>query len=393
MSSKRYLLILLLLGSMVGLLAQPRLSMDAGLYLDDELELKARNRISATGSFGQGWNWELQSDLHRSRGQSAAQLEELTHAGKAELGYQSGLGTYRLGYTHSVFGESSLLGLYPAWMPALNYKRLMAHQASFSSHNAYDDWSLDAYGIYRHLRVEPYSFDFGDFQFHPQDPEGYSDAFGGAKLSWDASNAVKIYTAMEIKAGFHAEEDPYDYSTVTLGCEGLYKPLPQGRLEGSVQISHRDGDAIDAPKANLVRARLRYQHTFMPGLSGFITWENNTCFADSLSALYLISNYLRPQLVYTLDYDPSGMSYLRLGGKYSPENEASAVFGDGEARLWKGLYASLGAGLIPERLEQYSSALLYRFSSSELGIRYLHREFIIYPGKTDYWGVETRLYW
>jgi len=393
MSSKRYLLILLLFACLDLLSAQPGFMLDSGFYLDDDLDLKVSNRIGVYGQFGSGFDWELESDLRRAVGQSGPRLHEYIHTAQAEVGHKSALGNFRVAYANTIYGEPELMGLYPAWMPVAVYKRLMAQQGYLSASSSHEAWSLDAGALYRYLRVEPWQLDFSDFQFYPQPRTGFADLYGDARLSWQAGQDLSFYAAVHLKAGFYDENDPYDYNAVKLGSDLHIKPWARGRLDAGFAVSHREGDAIDAPRANLVQTRLRYQHSLMPSLNGFITWENNTCFDDSLSALYLISNYLRPQLVYSLDYDGTGMSFLRLGAKYSPENDANAIFGDAEARIWKGLYAGLGYGNIPDRMEQYSSALLYRFWGSEAGLRYQHREFKIYPGKTDYWGVETRLYW
>lgn len=393
MSSKRYLLILPLLGLLMGLAAQPRFALNTGLFTDEDWEPRIHNRLSVNGSLGRQLDWELESDLYRSQGLSGPQQQVLSHDARASLAYRMSSLRLKAQYANTLYDDSVLMGLYPVWMPFNTYERRMAHQGSMTAGWELGAISIDASGIYRYLRAKPWMLDMSDFQLYPQDPEGFSDLYASGEVGYRIGSDIRVLVAYDHKQGFYSEDATYDMNSVKLGCEASVKPLENGRLEGSVAVSHRSAEAIDDPRANLVKARLRYQHRLLPNLSGFLSWENNSCFDDDLGAIYLISNYLRGQCVYTLDYDASASSYLRLGGKYSPENDASAVFADAEAKLVKGLYAGVGTMLIPERLEQYHGSLGYRLGSAELGLRYQHREFKIYPGKTDLWGLETRVWW
>lgn len=394
MSSKRCLLIIFLLWVSTAIFCQTLASLKTEVYADADWNLRAENHLDISFPQGKHLQWDLSSDFIRAVGFTDNQIQDThnhTTIGMTYIPYtRLTLGTE---YRNIVFGDADILPLYPTWSN-MQYKRHMQHWAHV---NVSGSWSVLAWklnGAFKSLDLTPYLIDPVDFELKPQADDSYQDVYSSANIGWSVGPNVLLHAGLDIKESLFADSGAYDFNVFELGCNFQTDIGNAGMLSADISVTHRDGKDVNPQTQNLIHSQIRYKHNLVSGLSGFITFENNSCMDAELSEVYLISNYVRAQLRYTMPWDEQSLSYITSGYKYSPENNANAVFADAEAYLGLGVMTRLGFSHIPDRFNHLQASLAYRFSAvNDVGLVYHHREVIARPGKTDYWGLETKLYW
>ncbi len=397
MSAKRCLLILPLLALACLLQAQSAFSLhSAGGMATGGAAVAyfGNSRLAWQHRFSPSLDLRLSSDLHATDRPLAPTTQKLWHIAELEARYHSAPLQIRAGYRNLAFGSSQLLGLYPAWVPAQSQKRLLEHQAGLAANWDTEILQAAAYAQAKHLRYTPYELDLETFELLAGENTGVTDLYSGLNLQLSLPGGLSARVALDHKDGIFADAGIYRLTNIKAGLAATIDPLPASTLSASFDVTNRQGDAIPHGRRNLLETRLRYRHRFNDTLAGYLLWINNSCLNGDLNRVRLVSNYLRAQLKYSFVSDPSGGSYVIVGAKYSPENEADAWFASGDYRLWNRLYSGLEINCQPGRALGYGARLSYYYIPvNEIYLRYLRSENEILNTRADYWGLGTSLYW
>lgn len=376
------------------LCAQPILILKSSVYSDVDWALRAENRFDVSNSPSADFHWTISNDAIHAKGFTENNKQTL-HINTNLRALYSHTDAFRLAasYRNISYGSAEILPLYPSWS-SLQYKRRMQHWGGIEGTGSIGALNINASGSIKALYLTPYMIDPADFELKPQSNDTYQDVYANLLLGINVLGSVDVYAGIDYKDALYTDNNEFGISNVMLGSKVRIQASDIGQLLLTAHLTHREGEPVSAEKANLLHSKARYQHRFNPDLSGFITLENNMCVDNEASALYLVSNYARVQLRYNMPWDAESTSYLTGGFKYSPENDANALFADSELRVMGNVYARLGCNVTLDRYQHYTGAMCYRFSSiNEIALAYHHREFSSRPGKTDYWGLETKLYW
>ena len=350
-----------------------------------------QNRAGWEGTIARDLTLQVDSDLRWSDLYLRDNPQKAWHSGTAALQWQHGDLALKAAYRNTIYGSSQQAQLYPRWQPLTEYQRSLQHQIAVAA-----DWSgiIDIYAMQKNLQVTPYTFDFDTFQFTEGEGQGLNDLYAGIGAAWQATDNIKLSLGADYKDGTFASEDTYQITSVNARAEAQY-PLAYGsRINGSLTVEHREGDFLDSQRANVLHTRVRVQKRVINDLSAMLVWENKSCFDNGFGALRLLSNYLRLQAVFNLGYDTSATSFVLAGGKYSPENDASAVFAETECLLAYHTYASAGAQWIPDRQSVVKVALIHRFMrDQDIRLVYNRVNNLESSQHTDYLGVATGFWW
>ena len=309
----------------------------------------------------------------------------------AALDWQKGTLALKAAYRNISFGDAAPLQLYPNWAPTTEYRRKTQHQAALAA-----DWRDNVRGwvMYKRLNALPYTLDFNTFELVQGEETGLEDLYGGLGLAWKPSENWKLAVGADHKDGTFVRDDLFRVTKLTASAEAQYSLDYGSRLEGSLAVEHREAGFADSQRENVLRTRLRLQKRVTSELSSLLVWENNSCFDNKFHALRLISNYLRLQAVLNLPYDPAAASYILGGVKYSPENDASALFAETDCLIGWHSYAGCGAQIIPERQSILKGWLSHRFwKNQEVRLGYSRVENLANSAHTDQVGVSAAFWW
>jgi len=359
--------------------------------LSDPSGWMLQNRMGWERAISADLSLALDSDLRWTDHYLENDPQKAWHSGNAALKWHNGPFTVKAAYRNTFYGSSAQAQLFPQWNPLTEYKKSLQHQSAVAA-----DWdeTIDVYAMHKHLRATPYTFDFGTWQFVEGQEDGLDDVYAGIGAAWKPSQHLKLLLGTEYKDGNFATDGQYQITTLTAGAETNYSLSYGSRVDGSLRVEHREGDFADTQRANVLRTRIRVQKRIINDLAAMLVWENNACFDNGFSALRLISNYLRAQAVFNLGYDAEAASFLSGGFKYSPENEATAVFGETDCLIGFHTYAGAGAQWIPERQSTLRASLTHRFmKNQDVRLSYTRVNNLETPSHTDYLGISTGFWW
>jgi hypothetical protein len=350
-----------------------------------------QNRMGWQGSIAPGTTLLMDSDLRWSDVLLQDDLQKAWHSGSIRLDWKTAPFNISAAYRNLLFGSPARAQLFPTWDPLTEFDRNLQHQTTLKA-----DWNntVSLYGMHKHLRVIPYTFDFDIGQIVMGDEQGLDDLYAGIGTTWRPSRNWTLGLGADYKDGTFATGEQYEVASYRGSVQCEYPFSQNSGVSGSIVVEHRDGDFADAQRSNVLRSRVRVQHRIINDLSAVLVWENNSCFDDQFSALRLMSNYFRVQSVFNLGYDVSAGSYLLGGIKVSPENDASAMFAEAECLIGYNVYAGTGLQVIPDRQNTYTASLSRKFlKNHELSLEYNRAEDLKTDIQKDYFGLSTGFWW
>ncbi len=354
----------------------------------------AQNRLTWERAFSPWLNLRLGSDLYIFGRTTPSGPHEQWHNGEAELSYRHNGFTVSAAYRNRAFFDQMMMNLYPAWAPSGIQERHMQHKASLEADYESTFFQAGAYAQAKQLDYTPYMFDFSTFEFIPQPAESAADVYYGAETRVRLMDGLSARVSAHHKDGLFAEEGTYRLTQISGGLDAEYQVFGNTGLQASFNWTNRSGSSISEQRRNLVQTALRLHDKLTPDLAAALTYVNNSLINEDLSELYLLSNYLRAHLQYSFPSDPSGGSYLLLGGKYSPENKASAAMLEGDYRVWGRLYAGLSINYQPDRKNLYSGKVSYFFTPlNEVHVQYTYRDFTMQSNPDEFIGIGSSVYW
>ena len=402
MSQQRYLLTALLL-LLAGLLwGQNEFTWKTGMGVlvgGDGQGWAGTNQLDWTRQLTPSLTLDLSSSLHSTDRYAPGNPQKTWHNGQLRLHYASGDLSLRASYRNLAFGASKLLQAYPRWDPNLNLKRNMQHQGTISAAYTLPFAGIEGYAQFKSLQYTPYSpvFDSNTGEligWDQLDKAQATDYYAGLTAQLPLGKGLSARLGLDAKDGLYAKDGNYALTGVYGALDAEYRLGANSSLSGSFDWTLREGDAIPKGRRNLLCSAIRYQHRLSYSLSGFLLYINNSVLNSELKQLRLVSNYLRGHLQYSFPADPSGASYLLVGGKYSPENKADAYFSEADYRVWGNLYAGASLNWQPERQTLYGGKLSYYYTPvNELHLQYEHRENELLQSKIDFYGLGSSISW
>lgn len=402
MSQQRYLLTTLLLLLAGFLWGQNEFNCKTGmgaLVFGDRLGWAGTNQLDLTRQLSPSVTLELSSSLNATDSYAPGNPQKTWHNGQLGLRYTSGDLNLRASYRNLAFGSSKQLQLYPRWDPNLNLKRNLQHQGTISAAYSLPFADIEGYAQFKTLQYTPYSpvFDPNTFEligWDRLDKDQASDYYAGLTAQVPLGNGLSVRLGLDAKNGLFADDGSYALTGLNGGLDAEYRLSANSSLSGSFDWSLRNSDAVPKGRRNLLCSAIRYQHRISFSLSGFLLYINNSAMNSELKQLRLISNYLRGHLQYSFPADPSGASYLLVGGKYSPEHKADAWFTEADYRIWKNLYAGASLNWQPDRQTLYGGKLSYYYTPvNELHLIYEHRENDLLQNTSDFYGLGSGIRW
>ncbi len=395
MSKQRHLLIAAFWLLALALPAQSSLTLENALGLEFSSDASSHtemNRLAWEQRLSPHWDLRLASNLRSTGLYVSGDPQKLWHHG--ELAVTGGNGVWELeaGYRNLFFGSPDTLGLYPDWKPFVAQERTLQHQATLIAGYKTPFLTASSHAQFKYLRYRPWELDLNTFELVPGPREGVGDVYYGLGLQTPPVGGISAHLALDRHQALSTEI--YGLDQFNGGLDAEYRLGTYGWFSGSVNWTWRQGEGVPDQKRHLLQSTLRYQQRFTPDLAGFVYLVNNSCLDAGFNGLYLVSNYLRAQLKYSLPTDPSTSSYLLAGGKFSPENSASALFAETELRVWKSVYAGGGVNFQPGRQFTLSGKLGYFFNpTSELRLLYSHRANTLLNYSSDFIGLGSSLHW
>lgn len=387
MSAKRYLLILLLCCSLGSLLAQTSFNSNLA-YSYTSGEKSGRALILHSEFYSQTdpySNLQISNLLDwKDHFEQNSKQKFYDHL-RISSSYDDDKLAYGLSYYGSFLGSSEPLYINfdPMASPWVRYRRKSVHQGNIDLGYRLGRFQVLLDNNLRLAVAEPEQV-FGD---PVEDIDKLLfDSYHQAQLSFELPLGLELQTGFQYKHHHPDTEitggilDNEAYSA-DLGLFYEADPNPQSSISLSCLYQHQDWDAMQDYYANQLTTEMRFRYSLLPNLSGFVNIINRSCFAEPGEEIYLISNYARLQLVYTLDYDPEIHSFLMLGTKIRPENkdafhpDTSAYFAKFNLLTLKDIYLSGSVNYAPEIQSEYTANLSYTIDSiSNIFVGYRGRQ-------------------
>jgi len=127
--------------------------------------------------------------------------------------------------------------------------------------------------------------------------------------------------------------------------------------------------------------------------SKVVSYINNGCSDSELGTFYFISHQLRSQVQYSFAFDESMASYILIGGKYSPENDANAAFMEVQSRLVSKVYALAALKNQIDNIKTYQARVSYFLNPvSDFQLHYIGSDFSPDRSTLHYLGVGSSVY-
>lgn len=384
MSSKRYLLSILFLLSVLGLTAQfsfqsstdlrlrtgdPNawgLVMDTGIYapIDQYSYIEVTNLLD--------W-WDRATENRNAKTRDHFTLGYVYNEDSLEYGL-SYYGTFFKDAT-PIFIEFDPTA--PQWA---QYSRKAIHQANLDLNYRLGQLNASADANLRLVKTEP------QLLFGSPDPEPESSIFDNY-LSAGADYQIIPELAVTAELNYRTQAPYYQLADSSRDLQSyavrtglaFTKDFGTNILSIASRYQLQDWDTMADALGNQFISELHYNHSFTPYLNGFVSLINRSSLYED--ELYLLANYARAQIKYSLPSDDLAASYVLLGAKVRPANDeafhpdCSAYFGECNFRLVPNLYLGAGLNIAPEIQNQYSARLSYRVDQfSELHLDFIGRQ-------------------
>ena len=289
-------------------------------------------------------------------------------------------------YAATAFGGAEAMLINYEWVdgvPDVKYRKQFMHQANLDAEYRYSILKASGELNLRLLDTEPVQV-WGD------PIEGLNnylyDGYSHAELGVNPISGLNIFGAYDYKnhpmdEALQGRTIDYDYSALTLGAIWDKKLGLNGHFSLSETWQNRDWDAMLPEHRNQLISELRLGYHLTPDLIASGAYINRSCFADAGEPVYLLSNYARAQVQYVFPNDLSAGSYVLLGAKIRPANDAafhpdtSAYFAEANYRLMPLFYLGARVNLAPEIQDEYRCRLSYRTDpTSEIHLEYIGRK-------------------
>lgn len=270
-------------------------------------------------------------------------------------------------YRNTLYGDPQRLNLYPLWdQGAFDYRNRHQHQCILAVGTDLSPVKADMYLIGKALYSTPteYVFDPETFEITPMERplKSHEDVYSGAAISVTPLPELQLSAGADFKQANFDASDLYSVNSLNLQAASEINLLSNTQISGIALWQSRQGDNLPLETRNLFTGQLRLQQRISNQMNGFISFISNTCADSKLDNLYLISNQVRAQVKYTALYDDTQDSYLLLGGKFSPQHDANALFAEAQSQIITGLYTSAGITYQPDLPDLYQGKISWYYT-------------------------------
>lgn len=300
-------------------------------------------------------------------------------------------------FRNTMYAKPSLLPLYPEWQALRSYEKKALNSIYLQAEQSLARISVQGEALAKGLSVRPYDYELNsEFELVSiaRERESLWNYFGKVGSTFQVNEDIALHAGFDYQTADYEDNELFELSTTELALSISKKLHPLLDISSSMAWQHRQGEAISEERKNLLISELRLRIMLLPELHGYIQMINRSCSNPELSEILLISNYLRSQFKYSFAYDSSAGSFLSLGAKYSPENDADAIFMETDLRTVDKFYVGSHLYIHPQRQREYGSKLSYHFASiSDVHLLYRYME-----NDTDNWlstyaGIGVNLYY
>lgn len=297
-------------------------------------------------------------------------------------------GWYNASYRHSYYKDHQISGMYPVWNPLSSYQKNHQQQVWLAFDQDLSQLNISGNVGYKNLLLSPWTLN-DIWELEQGNDINMQDYYGQMALGYAVSDDIQISAGSTYTQNDNSTM--FNHNATWLNLEYGTKLMGGLNLQTQGQIQYRDGDWVDSYAKYQYVMNVRAQQYLPLGLSGYIQFTSRTCSDEDFGQWYLISNYLRTQMKYSLGYDPN--SYVAIGGKYAPENEANAFFAETDVNIYHGIYLGASTTLNPDNVTDYSTRLSYQFhEGSQIYLTARNLEFQNTNWKRQYLGLGFAYY-
>lgn len=307
----------------------------------------------------------LENDLFGSDQRRGNQAQELIDSGKAKLLLTHRNSSLELGYRYNAYQDSQSFAMFPLWQGLYEFDRQDQHWGSIGLQQKVGFASLSANAMVKSLTMDTMGSEFdwesGEFVQIALPQTMMRDNYAQAAILLSPIYKFAIQASCMIKENDLPGAKLYDYTHTDLEMSYADSYENGLHIQSGIAWQYRDASWVQSEAVNRYRLQMRIHKQLVYNLHGYLSYSNQTCSDTQLSELLLISNNLRGQLKYNLQYDPSSGSFVSIGAKYSPENEESAVFSETDLKLYNKIYFGTEVNWHPDRQIVYTGKLSYYF--------------------------------
>ena len=228
-------------------------------------------------------------------------------------------------------------------------------------------------------------------------PDGYlaneylEDLSATATVEFKPIIGLTVHASQQLKE--HRQDDYFDTKQSSFGIKLDRAILPVLNVSASSDWLYNDSDTYPRERRNQLVNSIRLSHHFHPQVAGFVSFVNRSTFARIDEDIYLLANYLRSHLLYSLPYDQRSLSFLLAGIKIRPENldsfhpDTGALFAETNLKLGYGFYLGGNCNLQKAFYDNYGSRLSYWFSPySDIFVEYKYQSSnsLAYPDQDSF---------
>ncbi|PKN79995.1 MAG: hypothetical protein CVU48_03595 [Candidatus Cloacimonetes bacterium HGW-Cloacimonetes-1] len=273
--------------------------------------------------------------------------------------------TVRSSYFGTAFDNAEMtdINLNPNSVNFIKYRNRFMHQANLTGKYELGFLALSSYAYGRRMYSDP-TLVYSETSVVLEKIN--DDLYAGAEVVMKLPQDISCKIGVDLKQ--HVGGSYFDRTTTHVGI-GIEKDiLSVFNLFAATTIYNSNQPDYRDILTNQVVSELRLGHRIVPELAGFVSYINRSCFADPGEDIYLLANYLRAHLQYSMPYDLSACSYILAGVKSRPENldafhpSNTAYFLETDFKLGCGLYLGGNMNLMKEYRDEYSGKLTYHFN-------------------------------
>lgn len=365
---------------------------------NDNPDVLIKDHVSVSYPISAKLLWEADNDLVRRDYKSENQNQRLYNSLQSSLTYTSNSRFAKASLRNTLFGDATALSFYPTTQALRDYEREMQNNAYLVLGNKIGKVKLRADGMLKALQTKRWEYEL-DLETFELERNRIADA---TIMDWNAgiTAVFQSESGMEVFASYRKSEHDRDEQNAKqmqsseLGLAYSKKLFYLADIDAAFAWQNRQSDIIARERSNLYNSNFRIRSNISEQLGFSISYANHLCSDSQLNEILLISNYLRTHLKYSLDYDDSGASYLLAGAKYSPENDADAVFTDMELKLFQPFWLGAGFTINQDIFVEYNARSMYRLGVyNAISLNYRYRENIADPGLWRYIGIGVDYYY
>ncbi len=400
MSKQRYILIVFILGFSL-LSGQLHVQNHSELWFGtgrNTPDILVKDHLSLSYPVSSTLRWSFENDLLRRDYKVEDQTQRLYNSLATSISYNRDGSFAKAAYRNTLFGDATGMNLYPVTQALREYDKEMQNNFYLALGQSLGILNLRAETMLKGMTAKRWEYEL-DMDTFELNRNRISDT---TFLDWNAGLQALLRTesGVWVYAGYQHSGHDRDEATTTpmrsseLGLGYNIKLANVADLDANIDWQHRQSGIIASERTNLYNSHVRLRGQLTPQLSLSLSYANHLCSDAKAREILLISNYLRTVLKYSLAYDAGGSSYLLAGAKYSPENDADAIFTDLDLKLINALWVGCGLLWSPENFVEYNASTAYRLGVyNALRINYRYRENTADSGLWRYIGIGVDYYY